>query len=100
MKNAIIINNYNNNNKNKLVYIKWLFETFWSGAKHHTWTASFKLIFLILINAYKMSTQRDGNINIPSFIRHHNKILRQLFVADAAPIIYSLCVSLRANHFL
>lgn len=99
MENAIIINNYNNNNKNKLVYIKWLFET-WSGAKHHTWTASFKLLFLILINAYKMSTQRDRNINIPSFIRHHSKILRQLFVADAAPIIYSLCVSLRANYFL
>lgn len=25
MENAIITNNYNSNNKNKLVYIKWLF---------------------------------------------------------------------------
>lgn len=51
---------------------------------------SFNLILPILINAYKMSTQRDENISIPSFIRHHNETLRQLVVVVTAPIICSL----------
>lgn len=50
------------------------------GSKHLIYMGDFiNLILQILVNTYKKATQRDGNINIPSFYQIPQRTFKSTF---------------------